>query len=111
MSGEYEMKESIYKEAPVAKAFWVSWYNVLPMGSFELHRPWWISGYRASDEAETICAAIIAPNEEAAKQIILNAYDEPPKSVEWRFCNERPDDWSPFNDRFPRADWMKWSAT
>lgn len=105
------MSEVIFNQAPATKAFWLSWYNVLPMASFELHRPWWISGYRVSDDAETICAALIAPDESAAKQFILNAYDEPPKSVEWRFCEERFGDWSPFSDRFPRADWMKWEPT
>lgn len=97
----------IAKEAPASKAFWVSWYNVLPIGSFELHRPWWISGYRA-DDAETMCAAIIAPDEEGAKALVMAAYDEPPEEVEWRFCEERADDWSPFNDRFQRANWMRW---
>jgi len=31
-----------------------------------------------------------------------------PEDVEWRFVEERPDDWSPFSDRFPQADWMEW---
>lgn len=102
------MSNAIIKEAPAAKAFWLSWYNVQSIETFELHRPWWISGYRDSDDAETVCAAIIAPDEKRAKALILAAYDKPPKSVEWRFCEERPNDWTPFNDRFQRADWMRW---
>jgi len=25
-----------------------------------------------------------------------------------RFVTQKPADWSPFSDRFPRADWMQW---
>lgn len=90
------------------KSYWLSWYDTL-YGKWELHSPWWVSGYRVADEARTICAAVRAPDEESAKRLIVMAHDEPrPRDLEWRFVDERPDDWSPFNDRFPRADWMKW---
>lgn len=39
--------------------FWLSWYGELPMSEFELHSPWWISGYDAEDRP-VICAAIQA---------------------------------------------------
>jgi hypothetical protein len=93
------------------KKFWISWYCAADdMGKFELHTPWWISGTRCSDDAETICAAVQAEDEEAAKKAILNSYDDPPKDLEWRFVNERSADWSPFCDRFQQAKWMKWAA-
>lgn len=97
------------------KNFWLSWFG--NRCGYELHWPWWISGYRMDGDDETgaldtpsICAAVRAPNEAAAKALIIAAYDEPPGELEWRFCNERPDDWSPFNERFPKADWMQWPA-
>ena len=98
------------------KTFWLSWYgNGWP---FTLDTPWWISGYRffADENAKddefqqpTICAAVRAESKEAAKEIILAAHDARPSNLEWRFVDERPADWSPFTDRFPRADWMQWA--
>jgi hypothetical protein len=90
------------------RSFWISWYHTKELGGFELVAPWWYSGVRCADDADTICAAIRADHEEGAKDRILTAYDVRPDDVEWRFCNERPDDWSPFCDRFPKADWMTW---
>lgn len=91
------------------KNWWLSWYNIHSCDAFELHSPWWVSGVRMADDADTIVAAIRAPSETAAKAKIIAAYDRPPvASLEWRFCNERPDDWSPFSDRFQRSDWMRW---
>ncbi len=88
------------------------------MSSFELHWPWWISGYRmdgddGQDDTPTIVAGVRAPNEEMAKDIIIRAYDDPPASLEWRFVEERSDDWTPYeSDRFPKADWMpEWPPT
>ena len=95
-----------------AKNWLVSWWCPPHlMGKFELHSPWWISGERLSDGAQSICAAIQAANEGRAKATVWIAHDDPPEDydeIEWRFVSERPDDWVPFNDRFPQADWMKW---
>jgi hypothetical protein len=55
----------------------------------------------------TICAAIIAEDEEAARRIVIEAHDKP-VVPEWRFVEARPEDWTPFCDRFQRKDWMKW---
>lgn len=94
--------------------YWISWYG---KGEWELHWPWWVSGYRMDGDEDagtpdtpTICAAVQAANEEAAKEIILAAHDTRPDNIEWRFVNERPAGWTPFCGRFPRADWMKWPA-
>ena len=97
--------------------WWVSWYE---HGSrkngdfesgvaFELHTPWWISGERL-DGQTTIVAAVKARNEAEAKRVVLRAHDKPVR-LNWRFVNARPDDWSPFCDRFTRAKWMQWPAT
>ena len=88
--------------------YWISWYSTNEMGGWELHRPWWISGRRLPDEAATICAAIPADSEDDAKLQVEMAYDAPLKEIEWRFCKIQAEDWGPFSDRFPKADWMKW---
>ena len=85
--------------------WWVSWYS---NGAFEYHGPWWVSGQRLSDNAHTICAAVRADTEDAARKVITDAHDDPTTTLEWRFVEERPDDWNPFSDRFPRADWVQW---
>jgi hypothetical protein len=94
-----------------AKNWWVSWWCPRDqLASFELHSPWWISGERIADGAQSICAAVQAATEDRAKALIGLSYDEPKDgdTIEWRFINEQPDDWSPFNDRFQRAHWMQW---
>ncbi len=92
------------------KSFWVSWYEPPDLlEAFELHWPWWISGSRMSDDAITICAAVKAESEEKAKELILDAHDNPIAALEFRFCEEKPENWEgPFGERFPRADWMDW---
>lgn len=85
--------------------YWVSWYGT-GVG-FELNSPWWVSGERLSDDAPTICAAVVAEDEDGARAVVETAHDEP-VTPEWRFVEERPDNWTPFNNRFRRADWMVW---
>lgn len=87
--------------------FWISWWAARADGSFELHSPWWFSGYRTESES-SVCAAVIADSEEAAKEVILAAYDTRPSGLEFRFVEQKPDDWSPFNTRFRQRDWMQW---
>jgi hypothetical protein len=88
------------------KNYWVSWYADEDV-AFTLNTPWWCTGWRCADGAATVCAAVKAMNEYDAKDVIVAAHDDL-VSLEWRFVNERPDEWSPFCDRFPRADWMVW---
>lgn len=96
--------------------YWVSWCHDAEMGVFELRNPWWVSGSFAlwddgSDEdytVQTICAAVEAASLDAAKKAVISAYDTPPSDMVWRFAEERPDNWSPFSERFQRADWMQW---
>lgn len=88
--------------------YWVSWYSPEElMGKFELHSPWWVSGSDMGSR-DTICAAIKAHTEKEAKQIVRECYDDCPPPIEWRFVEEREKDWSPFNGRFRKSDWMKW---
>jgi hypothetical protein len=92
-------------EAPL-KNFWVSWVALPEQGEFELHSPWWYTGW--SETGKSICAAVKATDADAARIMVFESYDKPPFKIDWRFVEERPDDWSPFSDRFPRAEWMKW---
>jgi hypothetical protein len=88
--------------------FWVSWYHRPDYGPFELHAPWWTSGGRLDDGADTICAAVMATDRTAARAVILDSYDTRPAEIEWRFTTPQESGWSPFCDRFERADWMTW---
>ena len=87
------------------KRFWLSWlYN----GPFEYTGPWWVSGALFHSQIPTICAAVIAESEDKAKEKIFQSHDDPNVYLEWRFCTEKPDDWAPFSERFPKATWMVW---
>ena len=91
--------------------YWISWYHDTHKGGFELNSPWWITSYIGDTKhIQTICAAVKANNEEHAKQIIQYCYDTPQifDISNWRFFEEQPYDWSPFNSRFPQEHWMKW---
>jgi hypothetical protein len=96
--------------------WWVSWY--LPddlYDTFEMHAPWWVTGQTFADAEErvayTVCAALRGASEQVVKEQVLSCYDQRPEAIEWRFVNERPSSWSPFSERFPRADWMQWNDT
>ena len=87
---------------------WLSWWHA---GAFELHSPWWESGWRIladgdSDQA-SICAAVMAENEDDAKRRVVEAHDDKSVDIEWRFVKERAESWEPFCERFPRAGWMQ----
>jgi hypothetical protein len=89
-------------------AWWLSWYQSEALGPFTLDTPWWISGHRMVPAADTIVAAVRAPSAEAAWELILQAYDTRPASLEQRFCEPLGPGEGPFSSRFPRADWMQW---
>jgi hypothetical protein len=88
------------------KAFWISWVQTKGHGTFELHSPWWYSG--TTENGSTVCAAVRAEDEDAARICVYESYDKTPFSLEWRFVDPKPDSWSPFSERFPRGPWMKW---
>ncbi len=88
------------------KQWWLSWYAPAGEG-WALWFPWWVSGYDPEDR-DIIVAAVIADSEDEAKQVIYDAYDKTPDSLEWRFVNELEEGRSAFSDRFRRAEWMVW---
>lgn len=89
----------------IMRPFWVSWWG--EPGTFELHRPWWVSGER-DDGKKSICAAVLAQDEFTARLSVQWAHDDNDAVIEWRFAEEKPKGWSPFGSRFPQADWMIW---
>lgn len=96
------------------KPFWISWWDDEDI-VFELHSPWWFTGHRfnGSDDDEddrgqaSVCAAVMAIDAEDAMRLVVEA-DDDPVVLDWRFVSGKPDGWSPFCDRFRRADWMCW---
>ncbi len=86
------------------KNYWASWYSPYEE-SFELNFPWWFSGY--AHQGNMVCAAIKTKNKDDLKNIIQNCYDNK-IIIEYRFIEKRCEDWIPFCDRFPKADWMQW---
>ncbi len=92
------------------KNYWISWYTPEPLRTFELHSPWWVSGYDADDRT-ILVAAVRAGSEQGAMDIVKAAFDNPDAEIRWRFCEEQPADWNPFNSRFSQAKWMAWSET
>jgi hypothetical protein len=94
-------------------AYWLSWYHHPDDGEFELHSPWWVSGFTMSEpQRDTIVAAVQAANEETAWAIVRAAYDTTPTRLEERFCDQLDEKYAqePWTERFPRADWMQWST-
>jgi hypothetical protein len=85
------------------RIYWLSWISKDEFSGWELHWPWWTSGY--GDGSKTICAAIYAPNEEAVREVVYDCYDARPDRIEFRFIEERPDGFS-YTDRFPWRAWM-----
>lgn len=92
--------------------FWASFYCTEErLGDFEYHGPWYVSGEGATDSgawAMSVCVALRADSEEEVRAIIARSFDDGEGPAEWRFIEERPTDWKPFSERFPRAPWMRW---
>lgn len=86
--------------------WWVSWYQ--PVGQpFELIHPWWRIDGRDTAGREAYCAALICMDEAAARAAIEDVQGGS-VPVLWRFVTRKENDWEPFSERFPRAEWMVW---
>lgn len=95
--------------------YWISWIQTPDMPIFESNIPWWIidmddmGGIKIGvDERYTICAAIKAMNEKSAIEEIKSLFDEIPQKISFKFVTQKEKGWSPFCNRFKRADWMRW---
>ncbi len=95
---------------PALHPYWLSWWLTEETGDFDLDWPWWVSGTRASDDAEAVCAAVRASSAMAAMEIVMQAHDVRPSKLEVRFCEVQPEDWTPFTSRFQKAEWMRWES-
>lgn len=93
------------------KNYWISWYHEKEFSERknDCLIPEWVTGWRVDDEAQTVCAAVKADNEDEAKEIIARSYQDRPKNIEFRFCEKCEDDWIPFNDRFRKREDMEWN--
>jgi hypothetical protein len=87
--------------------FWLSWYQPtqdyrpLTYPPNEAIAGWWCSGF--ASEGHTICAAVVADSEEAAKAAVNADW---PEAENWRFCEEREK--FEFNDRWQiDTEWSK----
>lgn len=96
------------------KRFWISWIQ-LTIDYRPLQDPpqpenikaWWCSG-KDSRDCAILCAIVDAPDAGAAQGFIERAWDSSGQDVgDFRFIEEREQDWLP-NDRFPiTKDWEK----
>lgn len=90
--------------------YWISWYG--RNGTFEYEGPWWITGQTMDDPPQDIfCAAVKGYDEDDAWSTIFNAHDEgavEKHGIQMRFVSRRNKNWSPFQERYPKAEWMKW---
>jgi len=87
------------------KPYWLSW--VATNHDYCIHFPHWSSGEDA-DGNSILCCAVWATSEKKAKGIINNCHFAPNTNLSFRFCEEKPIGWTPFCERFPRANWMIW---
>lgn len=84
--------------------YWLSWYHRSTDPAFRLDWPWWVT---STGDTVTICAAIRAESEDVAWAIVRESHAGN-VGFTTRFCEAKPADWTPFSDRFPRAEWMQW---
>jgi hypothetical protein len=86
------------------RIYWLSWESRHEFTSHELHWPWWVSGH--GEGFKTICAAIVGKDEDTVREVVYDCYDVRPDHIEFRFIEERADDFVPYSDRFPFQSWM-----
>ena len=105
------MSEQSAESADTA-AWWLSWYHHPEDGPFEYHGPWWVSGYAFEPDRTIVVAAVPAPTEDAAWDVIQTAYDSVPEDIDRRFIEPLTGEpWTGPEGRFPRADWMRWPVS
>lgn len=105
----------------MTKRFWISWIqkttDFRPMTDPPTPEVlgWWCSGYMdaGGDSIDLmhaiLCAVVEADDERDAQDIIYTNWTGADKSEigEFRFCEEKPDDWKP-GSRFPiTSDWER----
>lgn len=104
--------------SPQLYTWWVSWWHDYKKdGEFEIQGPCWLTGYSVDDAKRSFVCALRARDEDHAREIVRNAYDTPPDSLDERFCDLVMDEggsitpdapWTGPGGRFPRPDWAVW---
>lgn len=92
------------------KRYWISWLGSEFPKAIIPSWPWWIDGwtYGASGEqTPIIVGAVVGTSVEQVKQRVTDARIGG-RVKEWRFVEEKPADWTPFNQRYPQQPWMRW---
>lgn len=95
------------------KWWWVSWFSPEEYGGFELHIPFWRSGWYFTNDSKEVTifvAAVSGASEEDVFAKISAAYDTPPvDGVSKRFCEplQQPYPWEREGTRFVKEDWME----
>ncbi len=84
--------------------FWISWKCGKDVNLFPL--PCWVTGFD-SEDLIVYCAAIQSDSEDWVRGMVEAACDGDDE-FDWRFFNQMEKGWTPFCDRFQRADWMLW---
>jgi hypothetical protein len=104
------------------QAWRLSWYGPLgregdpnPIDTcFQAEFPCWITGHRFGPH-KSIQAILVATiqihADDDPKEYIRLCYKTkcPPETLEWRFCEKMSPTQSPFSDRFPRYDGVRWN--
>lgn len=91
--------------------YWIGWNHRPDYGQFSLGGPWWEDGPWETPigTGRFLVSVVRTTSEEETMGVVRKSYlHEYPVDVEFRFCDWRPDGWSPFTARFPRAGWMEW---
>lgn len=93
------------------KNFWGRyWVSEEEAFNFGYVGPWWVTPVEEpvhEEDLAAICFAIRAENHEVVEEWFRNRFDE--GDVRQKvFLHEMDEDWIPFNEDYPRSDWMVW---
>lgn len=87
--------------APDLHPYWISWYSgERALRRAEIPGPWWITG-ETTDGSVVVVALVSAVDEADAMARVERGHKIPIGGMIWRFCEAKPDGWTPPGDRFP----------
>lgn len=89
-------EREIQQQAKGGKRWWAS-FDLIE-GDYDLHFPSWTTGY--SERGRTAVFAAIADTQEAVMAHV-ESFFVGDYTIEWRFIEERGDNFYPYSDRFP----------
>jgi hypothetical protein len=83
------------------RSYWLSWRRPRQMGHDHFTFPFW-----DRPESVFVFAAMRACSAREAMDKVTVGYSEQVGQIEFVAVQEKPDDWSPYCDEFPKEDWM-----